>query len=243
MERPVSFRNIISLRKHSGEHGGYKDFVAPVSRGLVTVDGFKYKGYDEVLPKFEGKNFSSLMEDKIRESDGVVSLLDVGYGRGRFLIDCKLKWGDKINCIGVGYHDLRDEDYSNELGNDGVEKYPTRQILEELGIEVIHTDAQSLSRNTGIKDVDIAVSAFCFMYFADPLSGLKEVYKSLKPGGIGLIQGNIFEKVERRKLLLNFQREYGLEVNLFGTSFRKDSNRLHVPFKYSSPHKGELTYH
>jgi hypothetical protein len=84
--------------------------------------------YVEELPKFQGKNLLEIVDEKIISKNGSpVQILDIGCGQGKFLLDCKEKWGSHINCAGLSAFPYHEEEaslfpYTEELSLNSVLK-------------------------------------------------------------------------------------------------------------------------
>lgn len=179
MERKKpSLRELINRRRAAFEaQTAYHTYT--VGRGLYDreaqgKEALPLQGYARLLPKVEGETIDTLIKDRITQK-GTATILDIGCGEGRFLLDCKSQWGDKIKTFGVSatqYHDT--------------------ESVEAAGVEIGIGDAQSLLnclRENGMptSGYDFVVSVFAFPYIADPLAVLKHAHSILADNGIVMV--------------------------------------------------------
>lgn len=157
-----------------------------VARGIKkrARNGHDIHGYNDELPTVDGLNLAGFIERQISKN-GEVTLLDVGCGNGRFLIECKLTWQDQINCLGITafpYYQYRLERAKGEV------EAKTQGDLEELGINIINSaDVQSLPQYFPPDSFDIVACANTARYLADPLALVEGIHKILKVGGAAFI--------------------------------------------------------
>ncbi len=153
------------------------------TRGLFSTysDYLKkvVQGYNELLPGFIGCDFVNLI-DTLLDEQNVVNLLDCGCGSGKFLIDCKLRWGSKINCAGITAASY-DAPYNETLGS-------TTQAATSLGVEIQTGDMQNLPRYFKTQGFDVVTAIRAIEYVADPWAVMMGIDKLLARGGIALIQ-------------------------------------------------------
>lgn len=235
------------------QHAFSRDY--PVDRrlgeGAIPLpSGLFVKSYNTELPLFEGRVASESIRREIK-TKGKISLLDVGCGRGDFLVDCKDIWGKKIDAFGVTafpYH-LASGDLIKEK-------------INKAGVQIVVGDAQSLSstlhRKKFLQEFDIITSVWTFDYLRDSLAALKGVYNSLKPGGLALINwesrdgasrpGNLYFGDSDFHKLENYLRNYGIhfvvkdDKGIKGVGIRKSRDRLTLPVSYITSPEQPLHY-
>lgn len=234
-ERRLSLKDIrvarkINFHNEQSPHA-YPVFRSLTSKYLTSEAGTRAKhlvdGYVETLPAFEGRNLIQLIDEKL-ESSPKARLLDVGCGQGRFLIDCRRKWGVRVDCSGISAYSYH--------------RNKTEQRLGELGIDVKVGDAQSLLRHFSPESFDMVTSVWTARYMADPMAFLKGVYRILRPGGIALIHQFPFFAAEFPSVLKSQLRlKYGMQIAPAypdmeyieeDIAFRKTCQKLHLPLGY-----------
>ena len=210
----------------------------PVDRGLIDrfVIGFPREildGYPRYLPTFENEDITSVIEKKI-DKQGEVRMLDVGCGSGRFLLDCKQRWGDKIYPVGISafpYHKNIPRNYQVM----GLPLVPTERELEQSGIPVIvgaaHDLKKILKENRNDQNFDVVVSVMALGYMDNPLLILKSLYDVLSPGGVGFVQhfNPLYSMSERTFNFLknNYRRSTILRSEMILLLLRKSINTFH----------------
>lgn len=251
---------IRQIRQHSFNEDNFS-VGYPVDRGLTTraiIDNPLVSaelGYVDLLPTFQGKQVDEVIQDKIDEQ-GHVSVLDLGCGSGRFLIDVKEKWGDSVYPVGVSAFSYHLEKPAYKIA--GRPKGATGRELGKLGIPIVIGDAHHLRRNLVISGItpqfDVVVSVMTFMYFADPLNVLKQVHRSLNDGGVAFINDfGIDGSVDPEThgfLTAHLKRERGFDFNYKhaqllpgagGVAFEKTAPQLSLPLSYKVNNQ-ELQY-
>jgi SAM-dependent methyltransferase len=138
------------------------------------------ESYSTRLPQFEGKWFREVLSEQIKERspENPFTVLDLGCGRGNFLLDCAIQWPGKINGIGVTSKFYPNSEISVLSGlNENSQKV----------IDIKIADIANIDQLVKKSSVDLAVSVQTFRYLADPWMALKKVYSALAPDGICLI--------------------------------------------------------
>lgn len=242
IERKISLRQVIQTRRASYQsEQRLRNYI--IGRGLFkgpsTNQRSERGAYLRFLPKLSGKNVIEIIEEKSQEVSPV-KILDVGCGNGRFLIDCKRKWQDKVECTGISAYLYHLEDRKWELGAAG----KTVHKLEELEIQILQMDAQSFVSPSKLKpeSYDVVVSVMTSQYLADPAAMLKSIYRVLRIGGVGLVERPMpmMTASDRRLLAEYLEREYGMEFIpgywYQGVAFRKSRERLTLPISTVGPY-------
>ncbi|MCK9597322.1 class I SAM-dependent methyltransferase [Candidatus Pacearchaeota archaeon] len=191
--------------------------------------------YVEELPKFQGKNLLEIVDEKIISKNGSpVQILDIGCGQGKFLLDCKEKWGSHINCAGLSAFPYHEEEaslfpYTEELS--------LNSVLKKKRVDIKTGDVHRLYESFPKNNFDIITSSTAFRYFAHPAVALKMIYQALNHNGICLVNDfslsrNFRPYVDDLNKLHDFLREtYGFEFHkkLWGLSFQKRREKLSLP--------------
>lgn len=210
-------------------------------RGLINNE-YTNLGYNEVLPKFKGKTLIDLIQEKIDTNLGTgqkVRILDLGCGpQANFLRDCRKKWGEDIEGIGIGARiTLKTEELES---------------FREQGITILQKDLQSVNEFIDLRSIDIAVASRSFPYLSDPIMALIGLNSTLKDDGIALISDfpisplieGLDESSEKLERFIGYLQSLGIEVNpyeavhKFGISceghlaFAKIS-KISLPLRYS----------
>ena len=190
------------------------------------------------LPKFQGKNLLEIVDQKIISKNGSpVQILDIGCGEGKFLLDCKEKWGSNINCVGLSAFPYHEEEaslfpYDEELS--------FNSVLKEKGVDIKTGDVHRLYEFVPKNNFDIITSSTAFRYFAHPAVALKMIYQALRHDGICLINDFSLSRNFRpyvddlNKLYDYLKGTYGFEFHkkLWGLSFQKKSKKLNLPILF-----------
>ncbi|WP_048152276.1 class I SAM-dependent methyltransferase [Palaeococcus ferrophilus] len=168
----------------------------------------KYDRFSWIYDSFEGlaerRAFSKYRRKALRLAEGKV--LEVGVGTGKNLP----YYPRGVEVVGI--------DFSRGM----LEK--AERKVERLGLEnvmLLHMDAQSLEFEDNT--FDTAVSTFVFCTVPDPVKGLKEVYRVLKPGGKAIF----LEHMKSGSGLLNISL-YMMEPftrALLGTSMLRETQK------------------
>lgn len=215
------------------------DLGYEVARGITKRirNGHKVESYRDLLPLIDGQTVEGLINCKIQEF-GEITLLDVGCGNGRFLIECKLTWQDKINCVGLtAYPYFR---YRLERKKGEVEP-KTEEDLNKFGITIIEdADAQSLPQYFPSENFDIVACANTARYLADPLALIVGIHKILKVGGTAFINEMRMptENLDDAKEIIKFFEKFDVSFTpkkppyigvLFDVTIVKKDNPLLTP--------------
>jgi ubiquinone/menaquinone biosynthesis C-methylase UbiE len=202
------------------------------------------EGYLDVLPTFEGRNFLELVTDLIqkRKDEAVkngqsyekVVIVDLGFGQGRFLLDCYEKWGDDVELIGYGTDRYTKQPATMQVGLYTVEFPPTHQALLEAGIKTIEGNLVDLRQRLGDNQADLVVSSYALMYVQYPRWEMfKKIYRVLKPEGIAFLdQGLEFSELQFNPEKLSrelSENGYKFEFHPAKTSFQKTKSDIDVP--------------
>ncbi|OGH24291.1 MAG: hypothetical protein A3B47_00810 [Candidatus Levybacteria bacterium RIFCSPLOWO2_01_FULL_39_24] len=217
---PASFITYRGLRKRE----------IPILNGKIE----KVEGYLDVLPTLEGKDFLQLVNDKIKErelarqSQEKVKVVDIGYGTGEFLFDCRKEWQDKVQIIGYGT-----DVYTKTIKLNSEVIIPWRdKRLEKADVELIQGNVVDIRKKLGDNFADIIVSSMALMYVHYPEWELvKKIYRVLRPGGIALLDYTP-TSLEMFHSILEYLEDkgYSFEVNK-GLAFQKTKQDINVPIR------------
>lgn len=192
--------------------------------------------YLSELPRFQGKTFVKIIDDKIKKEKAPIQILDIGCGEGKFLLDCKEKWGSHVDCVGLSafpYH----------------EEAALSSKLKEKGIDIKIGDAHKLYDFVPQNSFDIITSSKAFRYFASPATALKMIYQSLKHDGVCFINDftlrRNFEPYidDLNELYKYLEKTYGFELGrrqLGWLSFKKQTERLNLPISFKKRPEDKL---
>lgn len=207
------------------------------------------KIYLRELPKFQEKDLLEIIDEKISsKGQSPVKILDIGCGEGKFLLDCKEKWGSDVNCFGLSafpYHKYEKGflfPYSEEMS--------FNSLLKTKGVNIKIGDAHKLYDSFPKNSFDVITSSYAFRYFAHPATVLKMVYQTLKHDGICLMNDfdlsiNFEPRINDLNKLYDFLKEtYGFEfshtADLTLLSFQKKSKKLNLPISFVKRPNNEL---
>lgn len=244
MFNPELYRQIASLRNEGFSH---EQASRPyfISRGLkrnkqrTSYGDTKLPAYGELLPKVNGKKVDKMIGEIIKRN-GTCDILDVGCGKGRFLVEAKEKWKNKIGAYGLSAFPY----YADEQDEHDIRTYNVSSPwTNEKGVNFAVGDAQrlrhSLKSNGFPEKFDVIVSVFSMMYVPDQLAFIKGIHDSLKVGGIGLVRpgsatgeiaGNLANFFAASGIL-QVDNEYPQDSSYI---LRKDTDkRLHFPISYN----------
>lgn len=206
---------------------------------LSYITDRKFYDYDKLLPKWNKMTFSEILNKKVEESDTPVKVLDVGCGEGRIESGCYTSW-----------------EQAGKIIFDGIKPPPTdeKETWKEImfkrqeNMNIIHKDVQTKFADPDT--YDIAVSVRVFEYLADPWKALKNVYRALKPNGIGLIHYFPFSLnldnhwIESKALRDYLAEKYGMvfeeDFRIYNLSFCKTHANLQLPLSYTGKTHREL---
>lgn len=224
MSKEISWRRIVDARNKAYMSVQHKDMVK--NRGmnpsryffmngeLYPDAGGPYRGYKETLPTFNGKNVEQLLVEKVASSVDPIKILDVGCGEGKFLKDCRDRWGDRVETFGVTakYSDIPED---SDLA---------------IGVGDIQSLIITLRRNElPIKGYDLVVSAFTLRYVVDYMATIKQMRTVLAEGGIALIDHVKGYGQKPEQFIYNNTDTQLLE----GIAFRKSDSPIMGPIGYS----------
>ena len=217
---PSPRKIIETARKVFDEETRSKDKSFSVFRGLrhlkyenpdLYPDDPLLNGYNETLPQFKGKDFITLVNEEVArreeraEATGEqfrkIVIVDVGFGAGRFLLDCDKKWEDKVELIGYG------SDKYTKTPVEMPRKFtylpdlpPTHEAIEKAQIKLVEGNAIDIRKKLGDNFADLIISCYTLRYIPYPdWEMIKKFYRVLKTDGIGLIH----------EVALHFEPYYG----------------------------------
>lgn len=169
------------------------------SRGLFK-DG-QIDGYKDLLKDDCGRKLDTVIQGRV-DSGQLVDLIDLGCGSGKFLVDCKSYWRDKINCTGVTAANYA---FPNRTMDESV------KLRKELGIKIVSKkDIHDLSKVIPSGSVDVVTSVFTAMYLVDDWALIREMHRILRVGGEGFVNTfNLWmeKPLEDNKRLIKWFRE------------------------------------
>lgn len=231
------------------ERDRFNEEVANPDRIFITYRGLRRwypnigqeentgaEGYLDVLPKLGGKDLAQLVNEKIEEreltdrSPDGVRIVDVGYGKGKFLLDCRKEWGSKIQIVGYGT-----DVYTKVEPGIKAEIPPTDADLIKASAKLVEGNVVDIRTKLDDNFADFIVSSNALMYVSYPQWELvKKIYRVLKPGGIALLDYGMEDGAE---ILGSLQpvfgylknRGYVFEAGVRGLAFRKTNPDINVP--------------
>jgi SAM-dependent methyltransferase len=210
---------------------GLRQRGVPVEENLDEL----VEGYINILPRYQGNDIIELVdkaiEDRTSASDKI-TIVDIGYGNGSFLLDARKEWGDQLRLIGYGNDGYTKIPQRTHLARaqGGYYLPPTQTQLEEAGIELINGNAIDIRDKLGDNTADFIVSCYGLTNVEFPhWELLKKVYRSLKPGGIALIHP--FYDLHILMTVQDYLLEMGYDftINLDGVSFKKTLPDIKIP--------------
>ncbi|MBU3915002.1 class I SAM-dependent methyltransferase [bacterium] len=173
------------------------------------------KHYDLFETPMEKLLFSKLRKSVLPSVVG--NVLEVGVGTGKNLP----YYSDKVNLIGV--------DFSSGMLEKAQQQLATLTLSD---VELLEMDAQDLKFDEN--SFDTTISTFVFCTVPDPLRGLKNVYRVLKPGGKAIFIEHMktdYWPVNLFLKLMNF-----FSIRMLGTSMIRETekNIIEAGFKVNS---------
>jgi SAM-dependent methyltransferase len=210
------------------------------ARDILLMNGQteNMEGYVQCLPRFYEKTFPSLVTGAIikREIDskkqGIpferVRIVDLGYGKGIFLLDCDNKWKDKVELVGLGCEDYTRMDHSIV----GYHVPPTYDQLMKAGVRLVEGNIIDCRRLLGDNFADFVVESNVLLHVNYPIwEMVKKVYRILKPGGIALLDSHSDGNRMMRKVR-GYLREQGYDFEIdHGIAFRKTRPDIKLPIR------------
>lgn len=206
LELGISPVNVIQNARKEFEKELVHPFTYTAARGLRSrslnmSNGVLYEleGYLDTLPTFRGLRFDQLVKAEImvRENKAIsqnvpfepVTIVDIGYGNGQFLLDCAEEWGNKVRLVGLGTNVYSKMDQERSFGTTGVHIIrATHQDLSDRGIELVDGNVIDIRKIFEDNFADFIVSSFALQYVDyPPWELLKKIYRTLKPAGIALL--------------------------------------------------------
>ena len=173
------------------------------------------------LPSFRGQSHVEKLELLRSEGKSAV-ILDVGCGKGEFLVTQKQKYGENFS-----YH--------------GISSYPyhdTSRMIDQ-GIDVQVADIQQLHRRN---TYDVIVASHSLQYAPNPLLALKRIFNALKQGGTAYIYPfplGCLSTEDQTQLIDYLKQQYGFEIayvteemagqKWYSVSFQKTKKSLALP--------------
>lgn len=200
---------------------------------------FNAEGYLDTLPTFTGLNFEQLVEAEITRREGKsrsqnipfdpITIVDVGYGNGQFLLDCEKEWGNKVRLVGLGT-----DIYSKKGRRVGTHTIrATHQDLIGKGVELVNGNVVDIRKVLGDNYADIIVSSLAFEYVNyPPWELLKKIYRTLKPGGIALLDYSyvICHALKGAQKYLD-DHNYEFEIGEDSVAFKKTEPDIALPIR------------
>ncbi|NJE26514.1 class I SAM-dependent methyltransferase [Thermococcus sp. MV5] len=182
----------------------------------MSTPAKKYDRFSKIYDLFESpmemRAFSKYRKKALSLAKGKV--LEIGIGTGKNLP----YYPEGVEVIGI--------DFSRGM----LEKAEKRKKELKLdNVKLLHMDAQNMEFDDNT--FDTVVSTFVFCTVLDPIKGLKEVYRVLKPGGTAIF----LEHMKSNSRLLNIPL-YLMEPfikTLLGTSMLRETQKNidHAGFK------------
>lgn len=225
-EQGISLSGVRRVRESTYQlHGEEKPYAT-----YKDVDGYR-----DNLPKFNGRNLTEIIEDKISQGSDCVRVLDVGCGEGIFLANLIRRY-PQVRAFGISSFDYRPraERAWSEYVN---------QIDYRTG------DAHKLNAIFSGVEFDLTVSYHCVEYLSDPLAVLKQIYRRSKTGGIILLDRlGVSLSMQEANQLSQYWKQHETQAELtrwapssydpsiYSLSLQRGTNpRLPLPFRYRRP--------
>lgn len=235
------------LLKSRAKYEALKEDRFQVGRGLLSKEDKEY-GYIDLLPTFQGKNFIQLVNNEIQKRKQElaktgspykkVTIVDIGYGKGFFLLDCRKIWGDDVELIGYGTSEYTKEPETSTLDSivEGENNSVTAELLTKSGIKLVEGDVIDIRKNLGDNTADFIVTCNALIYVNYPQwEVFKKIYRTLRQNGIALIDSilGLLDQEEDTYDYLN-RLGYNFELSdspqgLHGTAFQKTFPDINIP--------------
>lgn len=214
----------------------------------------KVDGYSDALPEFEGKTIIDLVnlevEERKRQAQATgkpptkVVIVDLGYGRGNFLLDCRQEWQDAVKLVGFGTSIPSDTPLKlwGCFQPNGLILPPTADLLTAANISRVEGNAIDIAKILGRNFADFVVSSFTLSYVNyPPWEMMKKLYRILKPNGVALVDFGISlarsyrEQDEETQRISAYLAKHGylFELKRRSTAFRRTSPDIKVPIATS----------
>lgn len=212
---------------------------ARVNSYITHARRFPYKTdrdaarYGRLLPKFEGKDVTEHIGDKLNENPEPLNVLDIGCGDGLFLASIMIN--SRIRSFGLSAYDYRT--FAPEL----LQGYMGR-IDYRVG------DGHRLARIFPDTRFDIVTSLHAVEYMTDSLAVLKQAYRITKTGGIIFIYPLMINLTEEQdSALIEYWKKQEITADLkrwapadtrgnpatYSLAIKRASNlHLPLPFRY-----------
>jgi len=219
--RMLSFIERNSVQFNSKEQSQDKYFVGRLFFDRKNVNGYELDSVNEALPFLDGESASWWLSKKYSDNHQM-RLLDIGCGDGNALLDIKNRFPE-VHVVGITKADI--QPYLVKGG---------KRIVG--GIEYIQ-----LQRNT----FDFVYSAYALTYSEQHmLNTFRNVYDSLKVGGVGFLQMKAYyewktrvknfdrldQDMKQLGIHVNFDEPYAISnselIGVSGISFLKSSSTL-----------------
>ncbi len=182
-----------------------------INRGLDA-----YRTY---LPKWQNKTAVQLLEEFLRDNRGRrARIADLGCGIGNYLLGMKIKFGSRIEAIGVTAREY----HRRSLWR--------RVLYKALNIKIIKGDVHRVDKLITPDSCQLVTAYQLFNHLVDPFKALKSAYSILEPNGVGLFYPNFVGD----KLGSYLEREYGAQYYGFrGLAIAKNKQKLWLPVSYT----------
>lgn len=224
----------------------YTTFRGLRSRSLNMSNGVPHEleGYLDTLPTFKGLSFEQLVEAEITARENKarsqnvpfepITVVDIGYGNGQFLLDCQKEWGNKVRLVGLGTDVYSKMDQKKSFGTTGVHIIrATHQDLIDRSIELINGNVIDIRKIFGDNYADFIVSSLALQYVNYPPWELfKKIYRTLKPGGIALLEyySQLCHHLKVAQKYLN-DHKYEFEIGTESVAFKKTESDIALPIR------------
>lgn len=156
-----------------------------ISRGLNTItkdDGSQVLGYNESLPTFKGKRLKQIIEEKLSETKNGVNILDIGYGRGVFLLEAARNYQNTV-LIGFGRSEFA------KVKSEATRIKPTFPLLTEAAnirlIEGMLPNMSGIDSNS--QDIITVNNVFQYLTPDARIQSIRNIFNLLKKDGVVLI--------------------------------------------------------
>ena len=198
---------------------------------LSKPGAFTFKGWHNYCFSFDKHRINArhVIDTLHQQRPGApFSILDIGTGNGKFI---KAVPSD-IEAYGISADDMRSKDHG---------KYDPHYIVG---------NAEKLDVFFPKQQFDFVVSHMTFRYLFDPLEGLKQAYKALKPDGILIVDSFVLQGIDVERWTEDLQRlgyeaislstfdDYGIQSKAEFFAIRKTKPVLETSIEYAEEQTG-----
>lgn len=232
---------------------GYKRDAFYTYRGLQrdeTTNSGLLRGYLEWLPMLHDQDFIAVVDEKIADRNAdtgngsKVRIVDIGYGDGRFLLQCRARWGDDVELYGYGTdaYAKTPSKLLNQFTKSETYLPPTIDGLQNAGVHLVNGNFIDIRRELGDNFADVIVSVHALQHVYYPnWEKIKKIYRTLAPDGVALINNTGIKQNFPNQTLEAYLETNGYDFQFrtvrfwhephHDTAFRKTNPDLTVPIR------------